>query len=1148
MRSSYAVLRNLCFLFPAVLVVMFAAQLWGQSSDGTITGTVTDAQGAVVAGVQIVVQQTTTALQFNATSNSDGVYVVPSLPVGTYEVRANAPGFEAFLRGPVTLDVGQRLRVDIPLHIGSSSQTITITDDVPRLQTEASSLGTIIEGKRIQELPLNGRQPFTLTKLVPGVQNITNNSSGFADSSNQGFSRLRINGGSYLGNQFLLDGTMNTVPAINEISVVPMADSIAEFSVETNVPKAEFGETTGGIINLATKAGGNQVHGTAYEFIRNDAFDARNWFSTTATKPMLRYNQFGGTISGPVWIPRVYNGHNRTFFFFGYEQWHYRTSTLQFTTVPTALQRTGDFSQTYNAQGQVIPLYDPGTTAPNPSGNGYIRQPLAGNIVSQGRMDALALTLLKYMPLPNTTPADPFTNSNNYLAQAPATIDQDVIVVRLDHRFSEADNIWSRYSGNLNTNDVAGFGLGDADSQARNDYRANHNVALGETHVFSPSLLNEFRVSLLRQYLTYQAPSVGKNWGQQIGLPAILPDTEFPSVQVSGLMSLGYSVSASPSNGFRASTIIQLGDSLTWIRGNHLIKMGISAHKTQYNTNAQVYPSGEFTFNGSLTNNPQAPSGTGFGFADFLLGQVAGGQQQYNAAFATSSWQLGAYIQDDIKAAPNLTFNIGVRYDITGPPSERHNYFSTFNPSVINPATHMPGEMLYAGVTAPRTFVDYNYANFAPRAGFAWSFNNRTVLRGAYGIIFNPVESADIHSNTNNAFGFSSTTTFGSTLPVEAFPFYQGPSALIKPAGSSGGPTAYRGQSVYVQSRNAPSPYTEQWGLSLQRDLGHNWTITGSYVGNHGVKLVGGNLNLNQLNPAYYATYGSKLQNSVPNPFYGQILTGPLSGKTISQTQALLPFPDYTGVNTIARHGADSAYHALQAVGEHRYSNGLTVLVSYTKAKLIDNSSNEDAGESTDGLKSRLGIYNPRLDRSLDVYDVSQHLVISGVWDIPFAKHFQGWRRVVLDGWQPNGIITWSTGTPLRVTGANNFTSISSPNLVGDPNLPPSQRSIKKWFNTAAFQNPANYTIGNAPFVLPSTRAPNYMNTDLSVTKNFTIKENWKLQFRTEAFNALNHPEFNAPSTTFSSNAQGVNTNALFGQITSALSPRLVQFGMHLSW
>ncbi len=1122
--------------------------MWSQTTNGAITGTVTDVQGAMIPNAAVIARNTGTGLTYPSQCNAEGVYVLSSLPVGTYELRVSAQGFQTSIHGGITLDVGQRLRVDAQLTVGSSSEEVTVTAETPLLQAEESSLGTVIDSRRIEELPLNGRQPFTLVKLAPGVQNITNDSSGFADSGNQGFSRLRINGGSYLGNQFLLDGTMDTIPNINEISVVPMADSITEFRVETSIPKAEYGQTTGGIVNLATRAGENTPHGSAYEFLRNDMFDSLNRFATTQTKAKLRYNQFGGTMGGPVWLPHLYDGHDRTFFFFGYEQYHYITSTLQYTTVPTELQRKGDFSQTFDAKGALIPIFDPDTTAPNPQGNGYVRSPFAGNVITHG-LDPLSQKILQYMPLPNTPPSNAFTNTNNFVGTAPSTIFQDAIAIRGDHKINASDSLFVRYAGNLNTSSTFGYGLGVADPQARNDYRANHNIALGETHVFTPVLLNEFRFSILRQYLTFRAPSVGGDLPTQLGMSDLLPNTEFPSVQASGMMSLGYSVSGSPSNGFRVSNVYQAADALIWTRGRHTIQMGGEFHKTQFNTSAQVYPSGEFSFSGSFTDNPQSPSGTGVGWADFLLGQVASGQQNYSQMFSTKSWEFGVYTQDDYKLADTLTLNLGVRYELSAPPVERHNYFSTFDPNTINPQTEMPGVMNYAGVNgAPTTFVDANYTNFSPRFGFAWTPLKKTVMRGGYGIIFNPVEAADIHANSNDALGFAAQTTFSSSDPYPAFQFSQGPSSLLQPIGASGGAGAYRGQSVYVQSRQAPSAYNEQWNLSIQQELSKGWAVTASYVGSHGVHLIGGNLNLNQLDPGYYASYGSKLQNQVPNPFYGQIKTGSLAKTTITQSQALLPFPDYLGVTTIARHGVGTIYHALDLMAERRFSTGATILFSYAKSKLIDDGSNEDAGESTQGLNSRYGIYNPHADRSLDPYDVSQRATLSGTWAIHVSHPVPAWAHQIVNGWQPNGILTLSTGFPLRVTGANNFTSISIPNLVGNPKLPRTTRSVSQWFNTAAFQNPANYVVGNAPFMLSSVRSPGYFNTDLSLSKSFDCWEKSKLQFRAEAFNVFNHPNLSAPNTSFSPNSAGVNTNSLFGTITSALAPRYVQFGAHLKW
>ena len=508
-RTVRLLLFTLIFFFTPVVVVQ------AQTASGTITGSVTDASGAVVTGAEVLVKDRSTGLSYNAQSLKDGTYTVPLLPVGNYEVTVTAPGFETFHQDLATLDVDQRLRINVSLVVGATTETVSISGDQPVLQSEESSIGNVMEAHSIQELPLNGRQPFTLALLIPGVQTISRASNGFADASNQSFSMLKINGGSTLGNQFLLDGAMDTLPTINEVSVVPMVDSIAEFRVMTNTLPAEFGQTSGGVINLATKSGTSQLHGTAYEFLRNDALNAVNRFAvataTSPEKPKLRYNQYGGTLGGPVVIPKLYNGRNKTFFFFGYEQWHERSAVLSFATVPTPLQRTGDFSQTVTAANVQIPIFDPATTVKNPGGTGLLRTQFQGNVVPANRMDQLSLSLLKYLPLPNTIPTTPqnqLTNTNNYFTDAAGKIDQDVIAIRGDHRFSTNDSVFVRFAGNLNLTVSPGNGLGVSDPGARNDTRKNYNLAIGETHTFSPTILNEFRLSFVRQHLTYIAPSV----------------------------------------------------------------------------------------------------------------------------------------------------------------------------------------------------------------------------------------------------------------------------------------------------------------------------------------------------------------------------------------------------------------------------------------------------------------------------------------------------------------------------------------------------------------------------------------------------------------------------------------------------------------
>jgi hypothetical protein len=1141
--------RRILALFLASVPVLTAPAVSAQTATATITGTITDSTGAVVPGAQVSIVARGTGLTYQGTTASDGSYTVPLLPVGSYDITVSATGFGSYKQTAVTLDVGQRFRTDASLQVGGSQETVTVTSTTAPLQTDESSVGNVIEGRAIQELPLNGRQPFTLVLLVPGVQTTSRGSNGFADASNQGFSRLRINGGSTTGNQFLLDGAMDTIPTINEVSVVPMVDSIAEFRVITNTPSAEFGLSSGGYVNLATKTGTNDLHLTAYEFVRNDVLNAVNRFATKdpitgRLKPILRYNQFGGTIGGPVRIPWLYNGHDRSFFFFGYEQWHQRSASLQRSTVPTPLQRAGDFSQTYASATSTtpIPIYNPATTMANPAGNGFVRTQFAGNRITT--FDPVALAVLKYIPLPNIAPVDPKTNANNFYSEATGGIDQDVIAARVDHRLRSSDNIFVRYAGNLNTTHTVGFGLGDSDPLARNDTRKNYNLAIGETHTFSSTLLNEFRASFVRQVLTFLSPSYNKNYPQALGFPAIIPQTLFPSISVSGIISTGPTTGTFTA-GNRIGTVIQFADTVSWIRGRHSLKFGIEDHVTRYNQLGQIYPSGNFSFTGTYTSNPQSPAGTGVAIADFLLGQVNGGQLTINPAFATKAWAGGVFIQDDIKISPRLTLNVGLRYDVSGPPVERHGWSSTFDPYLVNTQTGLPGVLRYAGVNGSRLFVRYDANNIAPRFGFAYSVDDKTVVRGGAALIYNPVESADIHQTTNTGLGFSSQTTFSGSGPNPAFQLSKGPAALIAPAGASGGPTAYRGQAVFYQNPNAPTPYSLQWNLSVQRQLPGGWTASAAYVGNKGTHLLGGNYNIDTLNPAYYAQYGSRLQNLVPNPFFGKISTGSLAGSTITQQQALLPLPDYLSVTTLARHGAMSIYHALQATAEHRYAHGVTVLLAYSKSKLINDSTSSDSGESTDGT-FRDPLFHPGLERSLDPTDTSQNLSGSGVWQLPIGTPTHRVLNLVTGGWQLQGIVQWQTGTPLSVTGSNNFTGTPFPDLTGNPTLSSDQRSINRWFNTAAFANPAPYTIGNAPRTLRATRGPGFTNVNASLIKNVNF-EKWTLELRGEGFNIFNHPQLNNPNTSFSPNSSGVNTNALFGTITSALDPRVFQIGIHLS-
>jgi hypothetical protein len=1146
--------RTLCTL---LFFLAWNAPLPAQSTQGTLTGTITDPQGARVPGVDVVALHVDTQQRFTAVSSADGTYVIPALPIGRYEVTASLAGFSTFKQTGIVLEVGQRLRVDIGLKVGQVTETVEVTGEVTRVQTESSAAGTTVEQQRIENLPLNGRHVLDLVKLIPGVQPRNRSVDGFAQVDNQSFSQISFNGGPTYGNQVFLDGGMNTVPVHGELSVVPILDTVEEFRVMTNSLPAEFGQSNGGVINIATRGGTKELHGSLYEFLRNDALDARNAFLTTKdpitgrTKPVVRYNQYGGTVGGPVYIPKIYDGREKTFFYFGYEQWKYRTANISRSTVPTQAERDGDFSNTRDGTGKVIQIYDPATTRPNPNGSGYVRDIFEGNIIPRNRMDPLALKILPYLPLPNVAPNNAFTNADNYLSLESWPIDQSDVSVRIDHNLSEKNKLFARYTDNRNFRANRYWGIGDADTDARTDQRNNYNGLLAHTYIFAPTVVNEFRANLTRQNLDFIHPSFDKGWPAKLGFPEIIPQDAFPPIQIAGMLAIG-SARGGFSGGFRKHHTVQFTDSLTFVRGRHTLKMGIDQRWIRLNFTNRSNPSGNFSFAASLTNNPQIPAGTGFGMATFLLGEVSSGSLGIRPQWAFQSWSHGSYLQDDFKVTSRLTLNLGLRYDFSSGPVERWNRSSNFDPFVINPETNTSGALLYAGVTKDRHFTDPPNLNISPRFGFAYSLtgDSRTVVRGGYAVIYSQLESGDTTGDGANSLGFSIDTPFSPPGggPYRAFLLSEGPSSILQPLGAEGGPSAFRGQSMRFQSMEEPSPYVQQWNLTLQREILGRWVVSAGYAGNRGVHLFGSNYNINQLDPTYFSL-GLGLQDQVTNPYFGQIKSGTLSGKTVTRGQLLRPYPDYLDVYTLSSHGGSSIYHAFQMTVERRYASGLSALVSYNLSKMINSGASSNQGSSANP-DYRVGRLDQRGERSLDENDIPHRLVVSAVYELPMGPGKpwlqQGVAAALLGGWQLNGIYTYESGGPLVIRGANNFTGINRPNLVGDPNLPDSERSAARWFNTAAFANPPSWTIGNVPRTMPNLRGPAYNNLDMSVFRNIRITEGLKLEFRAEAFNALNTVVLNNPNTSFTPNAAGVNTNPNFGKITTSTNARRLQFGLRL--
>ena len=1158
------------WMLPAIIVVLAACPALAQQGRGTIFGTVTDASGAVVPGATITIVNTATNVETTVVSNESGYFLVSNLIVGPYTVAASKEGFKKRLRTGLTLEVDQKAQVDLSLETGAVSEVLEISATSALVDTTTATIGRVIENRRVQELPLNGRNALSLVLLAPAVQSGAGpTAAGFGDRGTQ-VALIRINGSPLASNNFLVDGLSSTNPYVPDVNVNPNVDSVQEFKVQSNTMSAEFGYTLGGVINLATKSGTNRFHGTAYNFLRNNALDANSWANNRAGrgKTPLQYNQYGGSIGGPIWLPGLkilpgYNGRDRSFFFYNYEGYKFNTSTSGFLTVPTEAMRKGDFSQLRNANGDLIRIYDPATTRANPNGQGFLRDQFAGNIIPTNRLDPVSVNILKFYPLPNRTPDNAASNLNNYFGVVANKRDLNNHTARIDHRFSEKNSLYGRFIfyRQFTDNGLRNL-LPDPLARQRLDPFGGRNIVLSDTHSFTSNLLHEFRIGLARQFFKFQVASAGLGIPAQLGLPSIVPPDQLPLIG-NGLPAFPDAI------GTRTGQVGQLYDSFSWLKGKHSMKFGTELRLIQANNLQKSAPSGSFQFPTTLTDNAAPVAGnrinTGSQFATFLLGAVGSATVTTHSGEGQAGKAYSFYFNDEWRIG-RVSLTLGARYDYQQQPFERNCGTSNFNPTAINPANGLPGLTQYACKDYERTFVRNDPNDIAPRIGFSWDIfgTQKTVLRGGFGIFYSTVFAAVANFEGTNGFATTSTAYQppGGNNLFPAFQFRNGfPTAPTQPLGSALGPN------LFASSNNAgfreaysPTPQSQQWNLSLQQQLAGGFMVEATYSANHGVHLLSGTYDLNQADPAKIRQFGlaGTLNNNVANPFAGKV-PGAFGGATITQAQALRPYPYIGAISVNSPHMGNSIYHALLLSAEKRFSKGFTLLASYTWAKLINDSvlnpinfvATEGAGEF--GFQN--GLYDRRAERAEDPSNVAQRFVLSALWELPVGKGRwlnieNGVANALLSGWQLNTITTIVGGTPLVVRGASNGLA-NRPDMLRVPKLADgftdtNPQSGVLWFDPTAFVNPALYTFGNTPRAISQFRNPGAIIIDASVFKNFQIMEGLRLQFRAEAFNAPNHVNLGFPNTSFSPGAAGTNVNAAFGRITSSRDPRQMQLSLKL--
>ena len=1152
---------------PRWIAVLFAgflaAALWGQLITASVEGIVLDPAGAAVPSAKVRALDTSTGLEVRTATASDGRYSFPSLPPGgPYTFSVEATGFNSEEHTGITLEVNQVLRLDFSLRIGATTETVQVTGAPPLVESTTSSMGQVVTSKSIVDLPLNQRNAYQLVFLATGVQgsvSFTYNSDNFS-----------LNGGRPGTTDILVDGipsAPNLANPIVGIAVFPSVDAVQEFKVQTNMYSAEFGRSGSGIINLIYKSGTNQLHGSAFEFLRNSDLDSNSFFANKNGTPLPNFkrSQFGGSMGGPVDIPKVYKGKDKTFFFVDYEGLRQGSATTLQTTVPTVAQRNGDFSQTFNSADQPVVIYDPNTTVAQ--GSGYVRTPFPGNTIPANRIDPVAKNIVNYYPLPNSVGL-PFSGTNNYYVATTSVEDTNSVDVKVDENLSQRSRFFVRYS-RLGLNQPAPVELPAADKVAQNSpdnqAQTNNSAAIDYTLTLGPSNLLEFRYGFARIKLDYTSISLGFN-PTTLGFPSYIAANAdhllFPGIAPANYYSLG-----NPGQGDTRAPGFDshlLAAENTRILGPHTLRFGWEGRLLRSNDRESGSSTGNYSFAAGLTQgpNPNAASTiAGNSLATLLLGGGSGSMLIDSKDGATQSTYYGAFVQDDWKVSRKLTINAGLRYDLDIPRTERYNRMETFDPTIPSPV--LASETGIAGLSGGTVFVGASgsgrrqfqpqYTNFDPRFGFAFQATPNTVIRGGYGIFF-AATLRPANATIGNE-GFSAETDYNSNpngLTQTGFLSNPFPAGLNHPVGNTQGLLTGIGSSFEnpVTGDNTV-PYTENWDFDIQRQLPGKILLDVSYVGSHGVNLNKAgenNWNLDQLTPGAIAQ-GTRLQQSVANPFYGIVTTGPESSATIPLYYLLSPFPQFTAVDASFPTGGYSDYNSFQLKVEKRLSHGLTTLLSFTGQKLIDDFSIlSNVGNSTGGTQN---IYNGQGERSVSSNDQSRRLALSGTYELPFGrgKTFgKSWSRPMdslIGEWQVNGIYTYITGFPLSVTAANNCTGCGINTLRPNNNGHSAALSgavsqrLSEYFNTSVFSQPAAFTFGDTARTLPDVRGPSSHNIDFSLFKMFKPVERLTVEIRAEAYNLINQVVFGTPGT-------GINSNA-FGVISSQANlPREIQFGLKL--
>ncbi len=1123
--EAFLSLQRLAPLFFLCACLLFSLSASAQS--GIITGVVKDATGSSLSNASIVVLNEGTGVERNAASDKSGYYSVPALPQGTYDVLFHADGFQDMERKAIHLEQAQVYRLDVALSVSKVATSIVVTSEAPALDRETTAVNTVMESRTIRELPTNGRNAVAFLNLVPGIRGMSN-LGGFAPSAySDGVAS--ISGVPPSGSTWLFDGIADENQTSGGPAVSPSVDATAEIHIVTSTPSAEYGRTGGGVVSYVSKSGTNEFHGSLWEFAENNAFNSNDYFSKRSGVKVAPFSQhqYGLTVGGPV-------VKNKLFFFFNWEGFRRSTQSRSLYTVPTDRQRQGDFSQTFDATGALVTIYDPLSTG----GPNNTRTPFAGNVIPSNRVSPVAKTVASYYPAPNVASA---TGVNNFLTSANTSYQRNAYGLRMDYYLTPTRQVAGRYTQDTTpTNWPQPFGDDNIATPGTSKTTYVRNSAfLSYSDVLRPTLLMEWRVGFNRFGIDRIPVSRGFD-AATLRFPSSLnTQQQFPIFPYFGFTTVSGIGSQPGDAASQRGYAHSLSGSLSYIHSRHDIKTGFEGRLYRWDS---VQGPGllRFDFDRNWTKGPSATAAAtnGYDFASFMLGNPASGTLYRYQNYLYSTYYYAGYVQDNWKILPRLTLNLGLRWDHETATTARHNNIANFDPDLTTTyqGLQLKGGMEYPGVNGlSRGSRDTTWNNFGPRVGLVYELTPATVFRAGFSISYLPMTGNFVRLSDT---GFSSATAYTASLdggltPSGSLsnPFPQG---IVAPTGSSLGALTGLGTSITGNPRGQVSGTSQQWSLNVQQQLA-SWTVQVGYTGTHGLHLPAsyayGHLNQS------YLSQGSALTQLVANPYAGIITTGALASPTIARGTLLRDFPQFTGVTSTLNWGG-SNYQAGTLRVQRKYSTGLSLLASYTWSKYLDNTLGNGANTFADsGSNSVQNWDNLKAEKAISTSSQPHRMVVSAGYEIPVPATASRWIRSTAGGWRVNGILSAYSGNVIAVTANAPLYGGSRPNLIGDPGM--AHPTVNAWLNKNAFQAIPAYTFGNAPRNLPRTFTQPTVNLDASVTKTLTFQDRYKAEFRAEAFNALNSTTFGSPGSVFG--------NADFGVISSLRSgtaPRVLQFGI----